>query len=181
MSRKIDDIKHRLGVQLVIDGVKRTRDNPSFLDSRDGILHALSDMRDSNQLTNAQYGSARTIIWRVFAKYGMGPNAQSNGAQSSGIVADFNVPAGIFSQADKIINAKDVNEMSSMPSLHYSNEELERLVDDTLGKVTEAIIEINKTVVLNPCSVILFRHTFVSHSELSSSFTNNSKLEVGKC
>jgi extracellular elastinolytic metalloproteinase len=93
ISRKIDNIRHRLGLQLVVDGVKLTRDNPSFLDARDGIFLALSGMRDSNQLTVEQYRSVWTIIWRVFAKYGMGPNAQSNGAQLSGIVSDFNVPA----------------------------------------------------------------------------------------
>ncbi len=92
MSRNIDNIKHRLGVQLVIDGVKSTRDNPSFLDARDGIFVALTDMRNTNRLTIEQYRSAWTAMWRVFAKYGMGPNAQSNGAQLSGIVADFNVP-----------------------------------------------------------------------------------------
>jgi len=93
MSRKIENIKHRLGVQLVIDGVKSTRDNPSFLDARDGIFIALSDMKDSNQLTIEQHKSAWTIIWKVFAKYGMGPGAHSNGAQLSGIVADFNTPS----------------------------------------------------------------------------------------
>jgi extracellular elastinolytic metalloproteinase len=93
MSRNIDTIRPRLGVQLVIDGVKLTRDNPSFLDARDGIFLALSGMRDSNQLTVEQYSSVWTLIWKVFAKYGMGPNAQSNGAQLSGIIADLNAPS----------------------------------------------------------------------------------------
>ena len=32
-------------------------------------------------------------MWKAFAKFGLGPAAKSDGAQLTGIVADFNVPA----------------------------------------------------------------------------------------
>jgi subtilisin-like proprotein convertase family protein len=46
-------------------------------------------------------------IWQGFAKYGMGPNAQSNGPFLTGIVADFNTPEPTQpgSQADVQVEA----------------------------------------------------------------------------
>ncbi|QQS46363.1 MAG: M36 family metallopeptidase [Acidobacteriota bacterium] len=89
MNRKIGKV---LGLQLVVDGFKLTPANPSFLDARDAILRALEGKRSAGQITQAEYDAARKGIWEAFAKFGMGPNARSNGATLSGIVADFNVP-----------------------------------------------------------------------------------------
>jgi extracellular elastinolytic metalloproteinase len=89
MNRNIGD---GLALQLVVDGLKLTPANPSFLDARDGIVAALDDMRASGNLTSAQYDTARTGVWAAFAKFGMGPAAQSNGSSLLGVVADFNVP-----------------------------------------------------------------------------------------
>jgi extracellular elastinolytic metalloproteinase len=59
---------------------------------RDSILTALDDKLDSNQITPKKHKDIRAAIWKSFAKFGMGPNAQTNGAQLDGIVADFNTP-----------------------------------------------------------------------------------------
>jgi extracellular elastinolytic metalloproteinase len=81
-----------LAIQLVVDALKLSPANPSFLDMRDAILRALDHKRDARQLTPAEYSGARQEFWRVFSKFGMGPGARSNGASLSGIVADFNPP-----------------------------------------------------------------------------------------
>lgn len=81
-----------LGVQLVVDALKLSPANPGFLDMRDCILAALDNKRSSGQLSDGARAAARSGIWAAFAKFGMGPNAQSNGATLSGIVPDFNAP-----------------------------------------------------------------------------------------
>jgi extracellular elastinolytic metalloproteinase len=89
MNRAIGE---KLGVQLVVDALKLSPTNPGFLDERDAILEALDDMLSDGKLNVADAKKIKEAIWRVFAKYGMGPKAQSFGAQLSGIVADFNPP-----------------------------------------------------------------------------------------
>ncbi|MFQ6023200.1 MAG: M36 family metallopeptidase [Acidiferrobacterales bacterium] len=86
------NIGAELGVQLVVDALKLTPANPSFLDARDAILAALGDMFTAGRLSANEHQAARGGIWEAFARFGMGPDAQSNGASLSGIVADFNTP-----------------------------------------------------------------------------------------
>jgi extracellular elastinolytic metalloproteinase len=81
-----------LAVQLVVDALKLSPANPSFLDMRDAILRALDAKLMAGQLTGDQHVAARAGIWGAFARYGMGPNARTNGASLSGVVADFTVP-----------------------------------------------------------------------------------------
>jgi extracellular elastinolytic metalloproteinase len=89
MNRNIGAV---IGVQLVVDALKLTPANPSFLDARDAILAALDGMLGAGKLTANEHDIARRGIWKAFAKFGMGPAAQSNGGSLSGIVADFNLP-----------------------------------------------------------------------------------------
>jgi extracellular elastinolytic metalloproteinase len=86
------NIGERIAMQLVIDALKLSASNPGFLDERDAILEALDDMLTNRKLKASDYNNIKKDIWKVFAKFGMGPNAQSNGAQVSGIIADFNPP-----------------------------------------------------------------------------------------
>lgn len=81
-----------LAVRLVVDALKLSPANPSFLNMRDAILAALDNMLAAAQLDEARHGEATHGIWAAFAKFGMGPDASSNGAQLTGIQADFNVP-----------------------------------------------------------------------------------------
>jgi extracellular elastinolytic metalloproteinase len=85
------NIGKRLAVQLVVDALKLSPANPSFLDMRDAILSALQHAALAGQLTTETHDAARRGIWQAFAKFGMGPAARSNGASLSGIVADFNM------------------------------------------------------------------------------------------
>jgi uncharacterized repeat protein (TIGR01451 family) len=68
---------NNIATQLVIDGLKLQACNPSFIDSRDGILAA--DM--------ANYGGAnQCLIWETFARRGLGVDAAAGGTES------FDVP-----------------------------------------------------------------------------------------
>jgi extracellular elastinolytic metalloproteinase len=92
------ELNRRVGrtlmLQLVVDALKLTPANPSFLDARDAILRALDDRLAAGQIPPADHVRARDEAWKVFARFGMGPRAQSNGASLSGIVGDFQPPAG---------------------------------------------------------------------------------------
>lgn len=89
------NIGNALGPQLVVDSLKIMPANPSFLDARDAIMQTLVDKGTAGQLSPAELDTARNGVWAAFAKFGMGPNARSNGASLTGIVADFNVPVPV--------------------------------------------------------------------------------------
>jgi extracellular elastinolytic metalloproteinase len=86
------NIGKTLAVRLVIDALPLSPVNPSFLNMRDSILRALDDLRDARHISASAHLTALRGIWRAFARFGMGPGAQSDGAQLTGIVADFNMP-----------------------------------------------------------------------------------------
>jgi extracellular elastinolytic metalloproteinase len=86
---------HIFGWQIVVDGFKLTPANPSFLDARDAILHALDAQQQSGAIGTADFKKARKAVWEAFARFGMGPKATSVGASLSGITEDTNVPPGL--------------------------------------------------------------------------------------
>ncbi|MBI3796747.1 MAG: M36 family metallopeptidase, partial [Deltaproteobacteria bacterium] len=86
MNRRTE---RHLAVQLVIDALKLTPANPNFLQARDAILLALANKLAAGQINSNQRDGAWQGIWSAFAKFGMGPQATSNGAQFGGTVADF--------------------------------------------------------------------------------------------
>jgi extracellular elastinolytic metalloproteinase len=81
-----------LAIQLVVDALKLSRANPSFLDMRDAILAALDGKLTADQLDRAGHHAARRGIWTAFARFGMGPAADCVGATLLGIQADFDLP-----------------------------------------------------------------------------------------
>jgi extracellular elastinolytic metalloproteinase len=85
----------QLVLQLVVDALKLTPANPSFLDARDAIFLALRNAKTAGRLDEQQHADAYAGAWRVFARFGMGPAARTTGAFLSGIVADFNLPADV--------------------------------------------------------------------------------------
>lgn len=89
LNRAIGD---KLAFQLVVDSLKLMSENPSMLDSRDAILHALSHMEMAGTLSSAERASRERDIWETFAAFGMGPDARSNGASVEGIEADYSLP-----------------------------------------------------------------------------------------
>ena len=79
MTRKLraalgnDQQGYRLAWQIVTDGVKLTPPNPTFLDARDAILHALDDLgNDATASPPATHVLARKAAWQAFAHFGMG-------------------------------------------------------------------------------------------------------------
>lgn len=82
-----------VGAQLVVDALKLSAANPSFLAMRDAILVAAEQYAASSGLDEQAAADLRHGVWEAFAKFGMGPGARTQGATLSGIVADFTVPA----------------------------------------------------------------------------------------
>ena len=82
-----------LGALLVVDALKLSPANPSFLDMRDAILVALDHKLAAGQLDAAAHASAFRGIWTVFSRFGMGPHAESLGASLFGVKSDFSLPA----------------------------------------------------------------------------------------
>ena len=77
--------------QIVVDGLKLTSANPSFLGARDAILLA-ADQHARAQGDVEPQAFVHTL-WEVFARYGMGPGARTGGADVvTGVVADFGAP-----------------------------------------------------------------------------------------
>lgn len=79
--------------QVVVDALKLTAANPSFLAARDAIVLAAdhhSRARGDDPTTHADFVHT---VWTVFAERGMGPQARTGGATNlAGIVADFEPP-----------------------------------------------------------------------------------------
>ncbi|NEU80214.1 M36 family metallopeptidase [Nostoc sp. UIC 10630] len=86
---------HQIGWQMVVDALKLSPSNPSFLDERDAILSALNDLLTKGRLTSDEHAKVRKAVWTVFAKFGMGANADCFGASLNGIVEDTSLPTGL--------------------------------------------------------------------------------------
>ena len=84
---------YRLGWQIVVDGLKLTPANPTFLQARDGILLALDHMLDQQRISRVTHDSVRGAALAAFGKFGMGPGATSENAGVDGIVEDAVVTA----------------------------------------------------------------------------------------
>jgi extracellular elastinolytic metalloproteinase len=82
-----------VALQLVIDAMKLSAANPSFLNMRDSILAAAAARAAQTAASGAGEPALVADIWSAFTKFGMGPKAACNGAQLAGIVADFEPPA----------------------------------------------------------------------------------------
>jgi extracellular elastinolytic metalloproteinase len=79
---------YRLDWQMVVDGLKLTPANPTFLDARDAVLLALDHMLDQRRIPQAVHDAARHAALVAFGRFGMGPNASSADAGVDGIVED---------------------------------------------------------------------------------------------
>lgn len=79
-------------LQVVVDSLKLTAANPSLLAARDAILLAIRQRAVSGEDDDGQVAAVIHDAWGVFARYGMGPDARTDGPTLSGIVADFSPP-----------------------------------------------------------------------------------------
>jgi hypothetical protein len=82
-----------LAIQVVVDGLKLTPSNPTYLQARDGILAALAAKARTERWGGVLRRHRTRQAWRAFARFGMGPKARSGASTGlTGIVADFTVP-----------------------------------------------------------------------------------------
>ena len=141
MNRVIGKV---LGGQLVVDALMLSRANPSFLDMRDSILSALDNKLAGGQLSTDEHTTARRQIWEVFARFGMGINAKSDGAGLTGIVADTSVP--------QEVTGPQVS-MESTPSLEIPDRDPSGISDS---------LNVSQTGTVRRLSVFVdIRHTFI--------------------
>ena len=89
------DLGYQIGWQIVVDALKLSPSNPSFLDERDAILKAIDGLQASGRLDINNHQKVKKVIWETFAKFGMGLNADCAGASLTGIIADFDLPPGL--------------------------------------------------------------------------------------
>lgn len=82
-----------LGLRLVINALKLSGSNPSFLSMRDSILVAAGVLVEAGELDEEELEPTRAAIWAAFATFGMGPGASCRGATLKDIVADFATPS----------------------------------------------------------------------------------------
>ncbi|WP_298898178.1 M36 family metallopeptidase [uncultured Psychroserpens sp.] len=101
MTRKlvVNFNKHKaynLAWQVIIDGIKLTSPNPSFLTARNSIIQAIDDLivigKFKSILNKSELIKAKSIFWEAFAKFGMGINASSSHSGLTGIKEDFKTP-----------------------------------------------------------------------------------------
>lgn len=78
--------------QIVVDGLKLSPANPSFLDARNAVLDALGDLISAGAISTIEHSALRRAAWESFAHFGMGTLASSQGAHVQGIVADYTLP-----------------------------------------------------------------------------------------
>jgi extracellular elastinolytic metalloproteinase len=91
MNRRIGK---ELTLDLVLDSLRLAPANPSFIDMRDSMLAALEHMLTApNPMSPADYDKAKKGMWAVFAKFGMGVGAKSNGPTLDGVVGSFEIPS----------------------------------------------------------------------------------------
>jgi extracellular elastinolytic metalloproteinase len=75
---------YRLTWQAVVDGLKMTPRNPSFLTARDAVLRAFRSMKGTGRLPEGEYPAVRLAAWEAFARFGMGFDASCPSATFKG-------------------------------------------------------------------------------------------------
>ncbi|AFL80535.1 fungalysin family metallopeptidase (M36) [Aequorivita sublithincola DSM 14238] len=128
---------NNIALQLVIDGLKLQPCSPGFVDGRDAILEA-------DQLTNG--GANRCIIWRAFAKRGLGESATqgSSSSRSDGVEA-FDVPTDCIVGVSEFGNLE--NNFIVYPN--PSNGAITIKSRSDVGEATIAIFDMNGRKVFN--------------------------------
>lgn len=128
---------NNVALQLVTDGLKLQPCSPGFVDGRDAILEA-------DQIANG--GANRCIIWRAFARRGLGVSANqgSSGSRSDGTEA-FDVPVDcILGVSD---NGNDENIFIVFPNPSNGEINIKSKVD--VGDATISIFDMNGRKVFN--------------------------------
>jgi uncharacterized repeat protein (TIGR01451 family) len=118
---------NNMAMQLVIDGLKLQPCKPSFTEARDAILMA-------DEINNG--GANQGLIWRAFARRGLGENADAGLASSrSDGIAGFDIPAAYLDE---------VRFSKSMTPEILAGDQIEvtlRVVNYLNSSLTNAVIE----------------------------------------
>lgn len=123
-------------LQLVTDALKLQVCNPTFINGRDAILQA--------ELATTQ-GADRCMIWRTFAKRGLGVNASAGSKTNiNDQVQDFSVPADCVLATDEVKVVK--NNISIYPN-PAKNEFFINFPEKTLGKASVEIYDMSGKLV----------------------------------
>ncbi|SEM40286.1 Por secretion system C-terminal sorting domain-containing protein [Chryseobacterium taichungense] len=119
-------------LQLVTDALKLQPCYPSFIDGRDAIL-------DADQATTQ--GADRCMIWRTFAKRGLGVNASAGFLNDiNDQTADFSVPTDCVLATDEVQTVKNTISIYPNPA---KNEFFINFPSKTLGKVSVEIYDMS--------------------------------------
>ena len=117
--------------QVVIDGMKLSPSDPTFLDGRDAILMA-------DEVTNG--GVNVCLIWDAFAKMGMGVSALTSGIDDINPLQAFDVPSAcapnIQVSADTHIGEICLADDSTTNELQVSNTGTGELIVSTVERVS---------------------------------------------
>ncbi|SRX72327.1 T9SS-dependent M36 family metallopeptidase [Aequorivita antarctica] len=145
---------NNIALQLVMDGMKLQPCSPGFVDGRDAILEA-------DLLANA--GANRCLIWRAFAKRGLGENAiqGSTNSRSDG-TENFDIPVGCELG---ISDNSTFNNFIVYPN--PSNGELSIKSRIDVGEATISIFDMNGRKVFNQ-TVELHQSATINASGLTS-------------
>ncbi|WP_238585067.1 T9SS-dependent M36 family metallopeptidase [Chryseobacterium sp. Leaf201] len=124
-------------LQLVTNALKLQVCSPTFIDGRTAILTA--------ELATTQ-GADRCMIWRTFAKRGLGVNASAGSKTSiTDQVQDFSVPADCVLATDEVNGVKNTT-ISIYPN-PAKNEFFINFPDKTLGKASVEIYDMSGKLV----------------------------------
>ncbi len=127
---------NNLAMQLVIDGIKLQACNPDFLDSRDAILAA-------DRANNG--GVNECLIWRTFARRGLGFSATSGGGEA------FDVPASC--ELTSTANTYDLERFVSIspnPTDGVFNVKIDGLTTDVQVQITNVAGSLLFSEKINP-------------------------------
>lgn len=123
-------------LQLVTDALKLQGCNPTFIDGRNAIISA-------DQATTG--GADRCMIWRTFAKRGLGVNASAGSKTNiNDQTQDFTVPGDCVLGTEEVKIAK--NNISIYPN-PAKNEFFINFPSNTLGKVSVEIYDMSGKLV----------------------------------
>ncbi|WP_449399608.1 M36 family metallopeptidase [Chryseobacterium wanjuense] len=123
-------------LQLVTDALKLQACSPTFIDGRNAILQA--------ELATTG-GVDKCMIWRTFAKRGLGVNASAGSKTNiNDQVQDFTVPAECVLATDEVKTVK--NNISIYPN-PAKNEFYINFPSNTLGKVSVEIYDMSGKLV----------------------------------
>jgi extracellular elastinolytic metalloproteinase len=81
--------------QCVVDGLKLSDANPSFLAARDAISDAIDDLYETGPINQREHEATRQSFWKAFAHFRMGANAKSRNAGLDNIFGDDALPADV--------------------------------------------------------------------------------------